>query len=759
MSPPTGGGEGGPAGGLEDIAGAVPNGASGAVVPTLAPGATPPLMGEGSVVDVDDDDEQPWTPTRAVDALLALEREGLRFHQMRERASAMLAAPDVHVPSFAAESLRLLAARRHRNRQNNQNNQTESPGDAATDPLAHLIMECVPKASAAIRERHDFPMMDQVSSRERFANSADRSSGAELIRDSLRSSNDQNDPASMEPRALLRVAETYGLDLADLCAEEDGNEMNDDVATTLEAYVRSLIFEEGRHAPGINLALWFSLTSFATDETVTALTRASQFGLASDLAACVDGVALKSRCVDACLETNDHAGLRAANAAVDRFELQATYPLVRQKYFESTIGRMVEKGQSEAALRHAGDDVALQMSVVQALVEAGDAVTATEFAGRLGVDVNRAMGPMCTDEDLLKAAAERREAHVQLPTRITDNGGVVWVDDEEGLKAACDALLAADIVGLDTEWAADLEQERQKADENRQRKGTRWARKRWRDQKKLAKQLAAEAEAEAEAAALDAVDALAHGPEGGTSDDSDTDGDGDDRTLLDEDALDAAERRAASVVALLQIATSDAVFLVDLPALLRRCPDAIAPTLGRVLSDARVLKTGFGVAEDLRRLAKLHPPAFGVEKNGGPSGGVGPVVDLQHVWAAGTRIAREEASNGGQAKRGRRARAAAAAATGGDRSPPRRLAGPWSLKEHYQRKHLVGLSHLTAAVLGKPLDKATRMSDWSKRPLTPRQVTYAALDAWVLVEVMRTLRLNYAEELERIAGGLTQTRE
>ena len=43
MSPPTGGGEGGPAGGLEDIAGAVPNGASGAVVPTPAPGATPPI--------------------------------------------------------------------------------------------------------------------------------------------------------------------------------------------------------------------------------------------------------------------------------------------------------------------------------------------------------------------------------------------------------------------------------------------------------------------------------------------------------------------------------------------------------------------------------------------------------------------------------------------------------------------------------------------------------------------------------------------
>jgi len=58
-------------------------------------------------------------------------------------------------------------------------------------------------------------------------------------------------------------------------------------------------------------------------------------------------------------------------------------------------------------------------------------------------------------------------------------------------------------------------------------------------------------------------------------------------------------------------------------------------SLGAVLADQNILKLGFGVGEDFRRLAKLHPVAFGAAKNGGPTGGVGPVLDLQNLWAAG----------------------------------------------------------------------------------------------------------------------------
>jgi len=42
-----------------------------------------------------------------------------------------------------------------------------------------------------------------------------------------------------------------------------------------------------------------------------------------------------------------------------------------------------------------------------------------------------------------------------------------------------------------------------------------------------------------------------------------------------------------------------------------------------------------------------------------------------------------------------------------------------------------GLSGLCEMVLGSPLCKADQISDWTRRPLRPQQIQYAALDAWV----------------------------
>jgi ribonuclease D len=46
-----------------------------------------------------------------------------------------------------------------------------------------------------------------------------------------------------------------------------------------------------------------------------------------------------------------------------------------------------------------------------------------------------------------------------------------------------------------------------------------------------------------------------------------------------------------------------------------------------------------------------------------------------------------------------------------------------------------GLSGLTEACLGRPLDKRQRMTNWEDRPLTSEQINYAAMDAKVLIDI------------------------
>ncbi len=43
-------------------------------------------------------------------------------------------------------------------------------------------------------------------------------------------------------------------------------------------------------------------------------------------------------------------------------------------------------------------------------------------------------------------------------------------------------------------------------------------------------------------------------------------------------------------------------------------------------------------------------------------------------------------------------------------------------------------------MLGRPLQKAEQISDWSRRPLRASQLTYAALDAYVGLEIFMQLR-------------------
>ena len=153
-----------------------------------------------------------------------------------------------------------------------------------------------------------------------------------------------------------------------------------------------------------------------------------------------------------------------------------------------------------------------------------------------------------------------------------------------------------------------------------------------------------------------------------------------------------------SPVALLQLASRRHCFLVDLQTLAapHKVPGAaLSPTeaaldaaLAALLHEQRLIKVGFAGAGDLRRLAASFPhlPAFQEAKT---------VLDLATLSRA--------------------------------------------VLQGTPRAALASLSKLTAACLGRPLDKAEQCSDWTRRPLTDRQREYAALDAAVCARCLRVL--------------------
>lgn len=54
----------------------------------------------------------------------------------------------------------------------------------------------------------------------------------------------------------------------------------------------------------------------------------------------------------------------------------------------------------------------------------------------------------------------------------------------------------------------------------------------------------------------------------------------------------------------------------------------------------------------------------------------------------------------------------------------------------------LGLSKITQKYLGLPLDKRWQCSDWQRRPLMPEQIEYAVLDAFVLLQIHDILGIN-----------------
>ena len=247
---------------------------------------------------------------------------------------------------------------------------------------------------------------------------------------------------------MTRATQTYGLDLADL---EDVVVSNPSVgvvsaAATLEAYVDWLFagvchyFSRATHKRT-------RLERFASRDVVDALVAEQRFLSRPNSWRTATRLTTPGSWSRAWRRTNTRVLAKALNASC-RVWPGGAFQLVKQRYFESTISRMVAKGQSEAALRYAGEDQNLRRAVIQRLVQNGDAVTASEPRQRSRLRRRRSSAA----EELARAAATRRDAHLQLPDGVAR--AVVFVDDVEGLTRAHVSLRRAKVIGLDTEGRA-----------------------------------------------------------------------------------------------------------------------------------------------------------------------------------------------------------------------------------------------------------------------------------------------------------------
>ncbi|CAI5743035.1 unnamed protein product [Hyaloperonospora brassicae] len=170
-------------------------------------------------------------------------------------------------------------------------------------------------------------------------------------------------------------------------------------------------------------------------------------------------------------------------------------------------------------------------------------------------------------------------------------------------------------------------------------------------------------------------------------------------TRLGLDAEWRFDTRAAvpSKCSILQVACDDYVFIFDL---IEMALGDLEELFEQLFSSTRIAKIGFAIDGDIKRMRSSFPEVkcFDTFAN---------VLDFSFETLEATTYLADDSVNG---------------------------SGDSALgKLQYCHRRQKGLSTYIKQALGYPLSKLQQKSDWERRPLTPQQVAYAALDAYCLL--------------------------
>merc|ERR1719342_297143 len=156
--------------------------------------------------------------------------------------------------------------------------------------------------------------------------------------------------------------------------------------------------------------------------------------------------------------------------------------------------------------------------------------------------------------------------------------------------------------------------------------------------------------------------------------------------------------RGEQILCLVQISIKDKIYLIDWIEIKEKLTDSeLSSIKSSLFMDKNKIIVGFGIIGDVRLLSKSHKILENIPDS------CRNILDLECIGSTLLTMLSIRTSN------------------------------------------VKGLSGLCQSVLGKPLSKAEQIADWTKRPLRPSQIIYAALDAWICSHIYLVLE-NLAKE-------------
>lgn len=180
-------------------------------------------------------------------------------------------------------------------------------------------------------------------------------------------------------------------------------------------------------------------------------------------------------------------------------------------------------------------------------------------------------------------------------------------------------------------------------------------------------------------------------------------------TRLGLDAEWRPDSRAAvpSKCSILQVACDDYVFIFDF---VEMALGDLEELFEHLFASERIAKIGFAIDGDIKRLRWSFPDVKCFDTFVNVLDFSFETLEATTHLSDGSVVATKSTSND----------AAASSSSSSERLQRR-------------KRRQKGLSTYIKQALGYPLSKLQQKSDWERRPLTPQQVAYAALDAYCLL--------------------------